>query len=485
MAFEKVRSAIEAARRTPHGSPFAKVHAAAEALGGEEAGEAAPEVASAVDGPPSVMHAVRFEPERRLLEGLFERFGLEDLIAHFEESGGARSLHDVILGTHIRLTPLVAPRLYSLFDEVRTTLGFTEPVDLFVIGDADINASAFHAPADGRPHAVALTSGAVERMTDDELRFVFGHELGHIAFGHCRAQLVHQVLADEEGMTTMPALLYRRLESFTRLAELSVDRVGFLAAGQHLDTAVSVFFKLTAGLGPEHLRFDIAAFLEQLAELQNMPRSELLARFSHPITPVRVRALQLFSEAGGRDLDASHRGALDAAVAEVAQLMELQVTEPNEIHARDFLIAAGLLGVYADAGEPSADQRALLVEMLLPLTADPEDMLDRITSTDAAELLLIDTCVWLRENAGEERFELYTAIVHVVCADGDVSEAERTFLLEVATLLGIPAKVATDTLYEVLREYLQERATKVRPAAPRPEVPTFSARVSDTEGKVR
>lgn len=470
MAFERVRTAIELARRGGHGgAPFAKVRAAAEALGREDSvgPEAPPE--PVLPGRTSVMHAVRFEPERHLLATLFERFGLEDLIRHFEDSGGARSLNDVILGTHIRLTPLVAPRLHSLFDEVRATLAFDDPVDLFVIGDADINASAYHSPAGGRAHAVTLTSGAVERMTDDELRFVFGHELGHIGFGHCRAQLVHQVLSDETGQTTMPALLFRRLESFTRLAELSVDRVGFLAAGQRLDTAVSVFFKLTAGLGPEHLRFDIAAFLDQLDELQNLPRSELLARFSHPITPVRVRALQLFAHAGGRDLAPDQRGALDASVATVAQLMELQVTEPNEIHARDFLIAAGLLGVYADGGEPSADQRSLLVEMLLPLTADPEDVLERIASTDAAEQLLIETCAWLRDNAGEERFELFLAIAHVVCADGELSETERAFLLEVATLLGIPAKAATDTLYEVLREYLQERATKASSPAVRVE----------------
>lgn len=463
MAFEKIRSDLETARRLADGeAPFAAVHAAAIALGaGEDVEvEVAPVVVATPPG--GVMHTVRFGPERALMAELFERFGLEDLIAHFEASGGARSLHDVILGTHIKLTPLVAPRLYALFDEVKARIGFTDPVDLFVIGDADLNAAAHPAPSPGRPHAVALTSGAVERMTEDELRFVFGHELGHLAFGHYRAQLVHQVLTDEDGMSTMPALLYRRLESFSRLSELSVDRVGFVACGQQLDTAVSVFFKLTAGLGPEYLRFDIAAFLDQLTELQTLPRSELLARFSHPVTPVRVRALQLFAQAGGRDLDPAKAPELDAAVAQVAQLMELQVTEPREIHARDFLIAAGLLGAYADGNEPSADQRALLVEMLLPLTADPEDVLDRLISVEVAEQLLIDTCAWLRENAGEERFSLYAASVHVVCADGDLSEAERTYLLEVATLLGIPAKAATDTLYEVLREYLQERSSRAR-----------------------
>lgn len=405
------------------------------------------------------MQRVRFQPEQRLMTELYARFGLEDLIAHYEASGGARSLHDVILGTHLRLTPVIAPRLHALLAEVRDAVGFSEPVDLFVSGDTTINASAWPSPG-GRPHAVALTSGAVERMSDDELRYVFGHELGHLAYGHGRLQLVHQVLTDDDGDSTMPPLLTRRLESFSRLAELSVDRVGFLACGARLDVAVSVFFKLTTGLGPEHLRFDIAAFLDQLDELQNMPRSELLARFSHPITPVRVRALQLFSEAGGADVDGDARAALDRAVFEVGSLMELQVTDPDEVHARDFLIAAGLLAASVDHGSASPEQRALLVEMLLPLASDPEATLDAIQDRAVAERLLIDTCAWLRDNAGEERFGLYTAAVHIACADGDVSDAEHAFLLDVATLLGIPGPAASDAVYDVLRATLQERAVR-------------------------
>lgn len=443
---------------------FDKVRAAADAIGGPTEEEEAPEVLVDTKIGGDVMGSVRFRGEKTLLIALFERFGLEALIRHFEESGAARSLHDVILGTHIRLTPLLAPRLCGLFDEVKKALDFNAPVDLFVIGDADLNAAAYHSPAPDRPHAVSLTSGAVERMTDDELRFVLGHELGHLAFGHYRARLVHDVLTDEDGASSMPPLLFRRLESWGRLAELSANRVGFLAAGQRLDTAVSVFFKLTAGLGPEHLRFDIGAFLDQLSAIQNMPRSEILARFSHPVTPVRVRALQLFAESGGPNGTPESRDVLERAVSTVAQLMELEVTEPNEIHARDFLIAAGFLGIYADGDEPGADQRALLVEMLLPLTANPEDVLNGITSTEQAEQMLIDACAWLRDNAGEERFALFAATAHIVCRDGELVELERDYLIQVATLLAIPEKAAMDVIFDVLRGYLQERATRGQPA---------------------
>ena len=406
---------------------------------------------------PETLARIRFQPERELLDSLFERFGLEEILSHFESSGGARSLHDLVLGTHIRLTEVLAPRLFHLFADVREAAGFDEPVQLFVLGDPDMNAFAMNSWDPELPHAVSLTSGAVERMTDAELRFVLGHEIGHLAYRHYRVNLIPRALEDDEGESLVPPLLHRRLQTLGRLAELSADRAGFLAAGRDLQTAVSVFFKLTAGLGPEHLQFDIDAFLAQLADLRTMKRSQVLAAFSHPVTPVRVRALQRFADLSD-DASPEERAALDAEVSEVAQLMELEVTRPEAVHARDLLVAGGLLAVHADGRPPTKDQHGFLVEALLPLTADPEALMRDIEGTEQAQDTLIEAASWLREHAGEERYVLFNRLAQITCCDGELHPKERAYLHRVADLLGIPRKAAADRMFEVLRFFLQERS---------------------------
>lgn len=404
-----------------------------------------------------VLDPIRFGPERDLIESLFERFGLEVLIEHFVESGGVRSMYDAVLASELRLTRMIAPRLIDLLDAAREKLAFEEPLEMFVGQNPQVNAAAMHRMSEDEPHVLSLTSALVERMTDAELSFVLGHELGHLAYRHYRARLADVAFGrSPAGESKAPPLLLRRLESWDRMAEISADRAGFSAVDGNLEVAVSAFFKLQSGLGPEHLRFDIAAILEQLESLQKSSRRELFAEFSHPATPIRVRALQLFGEArsGQRPL-----AEVDAEVAEIARLMDYAPSEPLDVNAREFLLAGGLLAAYSD-GDIEMDDAGwnTLVQLLLPVSADPEAEVARIKNRSEAEELLGKSAAWLRDNAGEERFDLLRGIAHVTAADGNLSQAERAFLKRCAELLGIPARTADEIAFETLADRLQTQA---------------------------
>lgn len=406
---------------------------------------------------------IRFGPERDLIDLLFERFGLEDILAHYDASGEVQPYYEVILASQLRLTRLLAPRLIDLLEEVCATLGFEQAVELFVQPSPEINAFSLHGQK-GQPHVVSLNSGLIERMDDDEIRFVLGHEIGHLAYAHYRARLVPAALGeDEDGATRIPPLLGRRLETWDRQAELSADRAGFAAAAGTIEPVVSAFFKMSSGLGPEHLRFDVGAFLKQLDELQNLERRQVLSTFSHPATPVRVRALQLFAEAGGADATSEALSALDGEVATLARLMDLEVTEPIEVHSRDFLVAGGLLVPQAGGADLNREQADLLLHLLLPLSADPEEALARCGSRELAKQRLDAAIAWLHENAGAERFDLFAQLAHVVTADGVLSESDRTEMLAIAEGLAIGQKQADEILYGALGSYLQTQDSLKRP----------------------
>jgi uncharacterized tellurite resistance protein B-like protein len=304
---------------------------------------------------------------------------------------------------------------------------------------------------------LSLTSALVERMTDAELSFVLGHELGHLAYRHYRARLADAAFGrGPNGESKAPPLLLRRLESWDRMAEISADRAGFTAIDGNLEVAVSAFFKLQSGLGPEHLRFDITAILDQLESLQKASRRELFAEFSHPATPIRVRALQLFGEARSKGLDLTET---DAEVATIARLMDYAPSEPLDLNAREFILAGGLLAAYTD-GDIEMDDAGwnTLVQLLLPVSADPEAEVARIKNRSEAEAILQKSAEWLRDNAGAERFDLLRAIAHVTAADGHLSEAERAFLKRCAEMLGVPARTADEIAFETLADHLQTHA---------------------------
>lgn len=420
--------------------------------------------------PSSPLAQIRFAAERELIDQLFERFGLAALIDHFVELGSLSEMHDLALASQLRLTPVVSPRLHGLLDEARAALGFDEPIDLFVAPSADINAGAIHSVHGARPHVLSVTSALIERMDDDELRFVLGHELGHLGYQHYRARLAGAAFGeDEAGEPRVPPLLARRLESWDRLAELSADRAGLRVIGGRLDVIVRVFFKLQSGLGPEHLRFDVDAFLDQLTRLQAVERRELLSIFSHPATPIRVRALQLFAPLAAA-AGAEARAAVDAEVLRLARLMDFEATRPLDVHARDFLLAGGVLAATADGAEVSHDEWETLVQMLLPLSSDPEAELTRIGSPEEAEAVVARSAGWLRANAGEERYDLLRNLAHVVCVDGRLIGGEQKLFRDLAGALEIPERAADEILFDVLAGYLQSQAMR------RPTTPLFGPR---------
>jgi hypothetical protein len=395
---------------------------------------------------------MRFAPERQRLEQLVEAFELEPILSHFEREGGVRSIRDGILSSNLKLTRTMAPRLSDALDHVRETLGYADKIDLFVAEESNINAFAVYS-LDTTPHVILLTSRLIERMTNEEIRFVLGHEIGHLVFRHYRMRMVPNAFGrDSDGDSRVPSLLNRRLEIWQRLAEISADRAGFVAAEGRLDSVVCVFFKIASGLGPEHLQFDISAFLHQLEELKQLERRDTLCDFSHPSIPIRVRALQLYRDAGGRLATPEQLADVDAEVSELAKLMERKPSDPEEPHKLNYVLAGGMLVGNADGRGLGEREMQVLVEMLMTLTSDPEEAIASITTAEQAEQLLAESASWMKENAGELKFHGFRYLCIIAASEG-MTEGEQQFLYRVAEMTGIPKKVAEDLLHEVMTNF--------------------------------
>ena len=60
------------------------------------------------------------------------------------------------------------------------------PIEIFITQDPTINAYAF---GFARPYCIVLNSATIRYLTDDELRVVVAHEMGHIKYGHTIASV--------------------------------------------------------------------------------------------------------------------------------------------------------------------------------------------------------------------------------------------------------------------------------------------------------
>jgi Zn-dependent protease with chaperone function len=204
----------------------------------------------------------------------------------------------------VRASEQQFPQLYQSLLDGCYILDLPTVPELFISQDPMVNAMALGAD---KPFVV-ITTGMVDLMDPEEIRFVIGHELGHVLSGHAvyRTMLYH-LLNLVTRIAWLPVVLPARgviwaLEEWYRKSELSCDRAGLLA-GQDIDAARRALMK-TAG-GSRLVEFNSDAFHQQAREYDAVPdvRDGLLKLLqlqgtTHPFAVIRFAELDRWADSG-------------------------------------------------------------------------------------------------------------------------------------------------------------------------------------------
>lgn len=228
-------------------------------------------------------------------------FALKKLFALWNE----RALRLVYLGAAVRVDHRQFPEVHQRFVEAATALDVRTIPELYVYADPVPRAATIGLD---RPFVV-ITSGMVDLLDDDELRFVLGHELGHVVSGHALyTTMLMRLLALSGAWSWLPfgaiglRALIAALYEWQRKAELSGDRAGLLAT-QDPAAAQRCHMKLAGG---GHLAdLDTTAFRAQGDEYLGTPdvrdsvlKLLLLEARSHPFAVVRGAELRRWVDDG-------------------------------------------------------------------------------------------------------------------------------------------------------------------------------------------
>ena len=164
------------------------------------------------------------------------------------------------------------PHLYQLFLDAAFRLDVRDVPDLFVLQEPRVNAytSGVETPF------VVVSSGMLELMTEEEILYVLGHELGHWQAGHVLYKTASRIFSGAASaladltlglgrLMTVPLQL--ALFKWDRCSELTADRAGLLAV-RKVDVAIRSLMKLAGGSRAICEQMDYQEFIRQAEEFR-------------------------------------------------------------------------------------------------------------------------------------------------------------------------------------------------------------------------
>jgi Zn-dependent protease with chaperone function len=234
------------------------------------------------------IETLRFGYETELLQTITRRFGPIPLLDRTQGQHLLDSRRRNLLGDAVRVTEALLPEVYGVYRECLESIGGGWVGDLFVCQNPVYNASVF---AQGETFDLLVHSSLLNEFSPEELRFVFGHELGHVVFRHSAFPARELVGALGEREPAAAALLLR----WSRAAEVSADRVGMLCCGK-LGAASSALFRTASGLAGVDEDRVLRSLRDQYDALEaalSRPGAGSAGVRSHPMIPIRFKAIEL------------------------------------------------------------------------------------------------------------------------------------------------------------------------------------------------
>ena len=347
-------------------------------------------------------------------------------------------------GHCLKVQPDLLPDFYSLCQEVKEKLNFDEPVDFYITGDSTVNAFSLASEDEGEPHIVNVNSALFDLMTQDEMRFVIGHELGHlINRDTALARLIRFVFPPE---SNVPVSLQYKIRLHEQLAELVADRYGYIAM-QNLDVCVTAFFKMASGLDLTKMNVSIDALIaDNNRRLEYFLKDKGISRASHPVNPIRVQALNLFANAE------SEKELNDGMDELISILLKVGDSELDELVAL-FIASAGIIVASVD-GSVEEDEFKNILDSLASLTIFPRNFLEEIAQGDVSDIFNKAVGGILNINPGM-RQSLLDYMIHIVMSDKKFAEDEVKMLYGFGDSIGFSEmEVASAIACAIQKSYI-------------------------------
>jgi Zn-dependent protease with chaperone function len=418
-------------------------------------------------------------------------------VDEFEDAEAPPGERQFFLAEGIRMSPAVAPRLYELAHTALAHLHIDREVEFYIYRTDNPDAFCSY-DRDRGIFSVCVAPEYINILEELELLDLLGHEIGHAVLDHVQNKYLmaedlyldledwernmsysvlgkhekRQLQKAREALEILTPAFLARCRRLARLQELSADRIGLLCSRDLGASLISHMKELTSGLSSRFVRYDAAAIINQLDELDALDKHSIdLFDGTHPLTAVRMKSLMIFDQS---ETYAGFIGrpAFEHRAEEADRLVDelLRKTERFPFRQSDrsliAAVAAGALYVL-DAPRVTDEHYASLESGLYTLLEYSEIPSDWV-QVDATAVFPVARKAGgdlARTMTTEEREDVLRMALELAQMIGRPAPRSRSRMHALAETLELPTRAADTAIHELRRRPFPERrhGTRRRP----------------------
>ena len=170
-------------------------------------------------------------------------------------------------GEGINITSESLPKMHQQLVDACEILGVKE----IPTYSTDWEYAPYHFSNGEKHRRIVMMSGSADLFTDEEMMFVLGHELGHMACGHKPYHMLletfYMPFVNDAAFKAWASIIKLPLMEWYRMSDYTADRMGLLCC-QDINAAITTMIK-KAGLPKKcYNNINIQGFIQQAREFE-------------------------------------------------------------------------------------------------------------------------------------------------------------------------------------------------------------------------
>jgi Zn-dependent protease with chaperone function len=341
----------------------------------------------------------------------------------------------------LKITSKTMPELYTTCEEVKSNIGFEEPIDFYIQGSPQVNAYSYYSEDPNKPHIVVINSALFNLMEEPELRYILGHEIGHLINKDSYIKRLYSFIYPEEDVA--PEIIETRMKQYDQLCEYAADRYGFLGC-LDLEACISACYKMTSGIDLKKMNVSIDSLIEQNYDnIDILFNNRAVQQGDHPDIPLRIQALIGFAKFKSQKR-------LDEMMDEFYELIPGMCHGEMHQFMAQFVGSAGILLATHD-GKIDKSEKDMIIEEIAKYTLEASKEYKRILRVGPQQQFEEAVSV-IMDRYPSLSGEMLSYYIKLAFADKNISK------IELDAIKGFGKKIGfeDDDVYGAIRNELKE-----------------------------